>query len=174
MANERWLPVLGWEDLYEVSDLGRVRSLRRRTASGWRGGRMLKPYINRSGYPQVVLCRGRPTQVRRMVHHLVLEAYDRPRPPGLEALHGPGGKTDARLVNLRWGTRSENIHDRVRDGQDNRGERYGLAKLTWAAVADIRARVAAGETQRALARQYGVHFSTVSMVVTGQTWVHVP
>ena len=42
---ERWLPVTGYEGLYEVSDLGRVRSLPRQTRSGVRGGTLMKPYV---------------------------------------------------------------------------------------------------------------------------------
>lgn len=46
----------------------------------------------------------------------------------METLHGKGGKIDASLPNLSWGTRAENVgRDRLRDGQDNRGEHNGPA-----------------------------------------------
>lgn len=52
---EQWLPVPGWEGLYEVSDLGRVRSLRRKGGRNrWYGGKVLVPYLNK-GYPTVPL-----------------------------------------------------------------------------------------------------------------------
>lgn len=184
---ERWLPVPGYEGLYEVSDLGRVRSLDReitdflpegryRTRPGRRvrrlKGRMLKPYIGKGSswnYPVVGLLRD-GVEKSRLVHHLVLEAFIGPRPEGQEARHGPAGKTDASLANLCWGTRAENIADRLRDGQDNNGERGGRAKLTWEAIEDIRRRVAAGETQRSVARRYGVTFQNISIIVSGKTW----
>src|SRR5258708_2234379 len=166
---EHWLPVVGWKGLYDVSDHGNVRSLPRQTARGIRGGILLKRYIAKSGYPMVGLSRSNQEK-NRLVHHLVLEAFTGPRPEGHEARHGPGGKTDASLANLCWGTRLENVGpDRVRDGQDNRGERNGQAKLTWEAVHDIRRRVAAGEIQRSVARHYGVTFQHINMVITGNT-----
>jgi NUMOD4 motif len=176
---ERWLPVAGYEGLYEVSDLGRVRSLTRtvQTRAGARvyKGRMLKTYINAGtrGYPFVRLSRV-GAQENCQVHALVLHAFAGPRPPGQETRHGPGGKTDASLVNLSYGTRSENLADRVRDGQDNRGERHYGAKLTWDAVAEIRQRVAVGEEQRSIAREYGVTFQNISAIVNWRTWRFPP
>lgn len=168
---ERWLPVPvpGFEDLYEVSDLGRVRSLPRKTASGVRGGRIVGNHTTKQGYPVVMLCNsGKP--VRRHVHSLVLGAFAGPCPPGQEALHGPAGPPVAALSNLRWGTREQNMMDKVRDGTDNRGERQGRHKLTWAAVAGIRRRAAAGELYVHLAAEFGVSRSTIGNVVAGDTW----
>lgn len=172
---ELWLPVVGYEGLYEVSDHGRVRGLPRQSASRPARGRILKHYIGAGtrGYPSVRL--SRESKGRNYhVHILVLRAHVGPPAPGQEARHGPGGKTDASLANLCWGTRSENIRDRVRDGQDQRGERHGEAKLTWAAVADIRARRAAGERLKTLAAEYGVCFQSISEIARGERWQHPP
>jgi hypothetical protein len=170
---ERWLPVPapGFEDLYEVSDLGRVRSLPRRTASGVRGGRVLGFHVGNTGYPVVMLYRNN-VPVRRHVHSLVLGAFAGPCPPDQEALHGPAGPLVAALSNLSWGTRERNMGpDRVRDGTSNRGERQGRHKLTWAAVAEIRRRAAAGEPKMHLAREFGVSASNIRSVVSGETWI---
>jgi hypothetical protein len=100
--DEEWRPVYGWEGLYEVSSLGSVRSLPRKTLRGVRGGKLMNWYIRENdGYPEVRLYRN-GTMLRRYAHHLVLEAFDRPRPPGYEAGHGPGGKLDASPGNLVW------------------------------------------------------------------------
>ena len=86
-------------------------------------------------------------------------------------LHGPAGKLDASLANLCRGTRSQNVGaDRLRDGQDNRGERYGLAVLTREAVLAIRQRVSAGERQSDLAVEYGTSRSNVGNVVHRKSW----
>jgi len=53
---------------------------------------------------------------RRYIHHLVLEAFVGPRPPGTECCHRNDIKTDNRLENLRWDTSSANMYDRVRNG----------------------------------------------------------
>jgi hypothetical protein len=180
-VTEHWTPVTGYEGLYEVSDQGQVRSLKRLVR--YIDGRLrtfpscvLAQYTSGStrGYPFITLSRDN-RQYPRPVHRLVLEAFQGACPEGMEALHGPGGKTDASLTNLRWGTRAENTGpDRVRDGQSNRGEKSGLAKLTWTQVCEIRERVAAGETQTAVARELGVSFQNVSMIVHRKTWRHPP
>lgn len=113
-----WLPVIGWEGLYEVSDRGEVRSLDRWIPQQQRlfPGRVLKP--GRDGhYLFVHLCYNGKS-VSRKVHSLVLEAFAEPRPAGLEACHGPGGKLDNRWPeNLSWGTKDKNLGpDKVRDG----------------------------------------------------------
>jgi hypothetical protein len=168
---ERWLPVVGWEGFYEVSDLARVRSLPRRTRSGMRGGRILKQNPRRAGYMQVGLSR-EGEAANYDVHVLVAAAFLGPRPEGEEVCHKNPGKLDNRASALEWGTRAKNVGpDRLRDGQDNRGERSGVAKLTWESVADIRRRVAGGESQRSVARLYGISFQNVSMIVTGKTWI---
>ncbi len=174
-ATERWLPVPAYPG-YEVSDRGRVRSITRtkQTSAGPRvyRGRMLKPCINsRTGYPQVHMGRGR---CPRTVHQLVLEAFAGPCPPGMEALHGPAGKLDTSLANLSYGTRGQNLADRVRDGQDARGERNYHAKLTRADVTEIRRRKAAGELLSVLAAEFGVSFQHISLVARGRRWQHVP
>lgn len=172
---ERWLPVPGWEQRYEVSDMGRVCSLWHR----W-GPRdiplLLKPKTAcADGKSRVVLCRGRAGKpVTRLVHHLVLEAFVGPRPDGEEARHGPGGARDNRLANLCWGTHSENVGaDRVRDGTANRGERHGMARLTAANATEIRRRHAGGDAPRLLAEEFGVDRSTISNIVTGKAWAHL-
>ncbi len=172
--SELWKSVLDWESLYEVSCLGNVRSLRRKTRSGWRGGQSLTPYIRRDGYPEVYLYVER-RRTRKLVHHLVLEAFVGPCPKGQEALHGPGGKLDASLTNLSWGTRAKNTgEDRVRDHQSNRGEHHGLTPLTWADVCEIRRRHAAGTSQNQLAREYPVCVQTINNIVNFHTWAYPP
>jgi hypothetical protein len=184
--SERWLPVPEFEGLYEVSDHGRVRSLDRQFTiempGGWHTasgpttrtykGRVLRPNPRGpGGYPRVSLSRPGQQQKPRLVHHLVLEAFVGPRPDDMEALHGPAGKLDASLANLHWGTRSENMRDKTRDGNDNRGERSGRAILTWEQVREIRARADAGESQRVLASDFGVTFGNIHCIVRNKSWV---
>src|SRR5258708_1594768 len=143
---ERWLPVPGYEGLYEVSDLGRVRSIAHSTRAGMRGGQMLKPQFNSRGYHHVGLRRdGKKAALR--LNRLVLAAFAGPCPPGEVARHGPGGKLDNRLTNLSYGTQRENIHDKIRDGTAQAGERNTAAKLTGPDVIEIRRQGAGGGSQ---------------------------
>lgn len=170
-----WRTVAGYEGLYEVSRFGEVRSLPRQTPqAGIRGGKVLKQITNNYGYPVVNLCReGHPKMF--LVHRLVLEAFAGPCPDGQEALHGQEGRADASLSNLRWGTHAQNLGlDRQRDGTTGRGEHCGLAKLTWEQVRQIRERVANGERQVEVARDYDIHPSNVSYIVSRKSWAYPP
>jgi NUMOD4 motif len=171
-TRETWLPVPGWEGLYEVSDLGRIRSLKRGTVSGVRGGRILSQHLRRR-YLAVLLSRP-GTRFTVNVHRLVLAAFAGPCPQGQQTRHGRGGALDNRLVNLSYGTPAENMADKVRDGTVGHigpsGERNGNAKLTAAIVDECRSCRAAGVTIAALARLHGVDQSTMSVALAGKTW----
>jgi hypothetical protein len=115
--NERWLPVVGFEGLYEVSDLGRVRSLPhpRRVRGGGTAmhcGRLLKPYPQTKEGHLIVVLSSCNVQERHYVHRLALEAFVGPCPPGLECRHFPDrDPANNRLDNLSWGTKTENAQD---------------------------------------------------------------
>lgn len=169
---ERWLPVVGYEDFYRISDQGRIWS-------NWTGGRFLKPAPasgnSKMRYLGVTLCLGDGSRKTRLLHELVLEAFVGARPAGQVGRHGPGGHLDNRLVNLCWGTYVENEEDKLRDGTRSRGETQHLAKLTDAAIQDILARGTNGPRgiRSQLAREYGVHKGTIGRVLNGKTWRHV-
>lgn len=105
--NESWRPVPGFEALYLVSDLGRVRSARSGRVLVGDGTRHLRVTLSRAG-----------RTTRLLVHRLVLEAFVGPCPPGMESLHENDIGADNRLANLRWGTRSENELEKVRNGNN--------------------------------------------------------
>lgn len=109
---EEWRSISGYEGLYEVSDLGRVRSLPRATTKG----RVLKPYISKhNGYCYVTLSKNNNRASKR-VHTLIMSAFNPiDKKPGYDKNHTinhkDGDKTNNRLSNLEWLTQSENqIH----------------------------------------------------------------
>lgn len=165
---EAWKPVVGYEGLYTVSDRGNVRTRRRK---GSKGG-LLRPGLSASHLTVGLYMEGVPRS--RLVHHLVLEAFVGPCPPGMEGCHGPGGPLDNRLANLRWDTASANQMDRVRDGTSNRGERQWQSKLTQADVVECRRRYAAGERLAVLVSEYGTTTSGMSLAISGKTWYWLP
>lgn len=102
--SERWLPVVGWEGLYQISTNGRVWSEITQ--------RYLKPWLVNGKKLQVELCRPRR---HRYIHDLMLEAFVGPRPEGLEGCHWNDVGIDNRIENLRWDTHSANVADGVRN-----------------------------------------------------------
>lgn len=120
---EEWRPVVGHEGRYEVSDQGHVRSVDRtvdyvdsrsgKSCTRSAKGVMLRPATSDSGHLHVHL--GAVTGTRT-VHSLVAEAFIGLRPPGIETRHVNGLPSDCRVVNLKYGTRSENAEDSKRHG----------------------------------------------------------
>lgn len=94
----------------------------------------------------------------------------------LHVCHRCDVRNCCRPSHLFLGTNEENVEDKVRKGRQarNRGERHGMVKLTADKVLAIRARVAAGERQRAVADEYGVDKTTISLIVCGKSWAHLP
>ena len=125
---ERWLPAPRWEGYYEVSDLGRVRSVPHETEMGLRGGHVLKPGTYQSGHKHVTFTRTTDTGKDRetfQVHRLVMLTFADPCPDGQQVRHLDGdpannrwapGDDEAAVIaaggNLFYGTPKENAEDR--------------------------------------------------------------
>ena len=172
-AKEIWKDVVGYEGLYQVSNMGRVK----RVAGGHGAtpGLVLKPWLDKYGYLTVGLCRDRKRAHAR-VHRLVAEAFLGQAPsPEHEANHKNGIKTDNRVENLEWVTPLENNMHAAENGLKARGEAHGSARLTEDDVKEIRRLHAAGQrTQAELGEMFGVSQATISAIVRRETWQHIP
>lgn len=168
VVRERWLPVVGWERYYEVSNHGRVRSL---IANGsFRSKpRILRGSITKKGYVSVSLTRD-GKEYGRFVHVLVMEAFRGPKPLGHEVCHWDNNPANNRLSNLRYGTSLDNYEDRERHGTRIRGEKGPGAKITEAQAREIIAALQRGESQAAIAARYGIGQTSVSNIKHGKTW----
>jgi hypothetical protein len=170
---ERWMPVVGFEGLYEVSDIGRVLSLDRNIVYSdgricHHRGKVLAPGIGSHGYPSVDLC-----GVMFTVHSLVAAAFIGPKPMGTEVAHRDGDRTNPRLNNLRYKTPKKNCAEKVRHGTDNRGEKHYAAILTESEVIQIRSRSRAGERECDLMRYFGTSRNCIANIRHNRTWRHV-
>lgn len=167
---ERWRPVRGFVGLYEVSNLGRVRSISRYVKFG-RGeklieGRILAQSMS-AGYPAVCLCDG-PYQSKRNIHRLVAEAFV----PGEGEVvrHLDGDQMNSRAENLAWGSHKDNEADKVRHGTKLEGVSHPNAKVTPDQVRQIRRLHAQKNSQLDIARVTGVNRGTVGKIVRGEAW----
>lgn len=100
---ERWKPVRGYEDKFEVSDHGQVRTL---------AGKYLQPTPDRAGKLTLSFPDGR----RPAVHRMVAEAFLPPPLDGqTQVAHRNGDRLDNRAENLRWKSRSETVRKAVEE-----------------------------------------------------------
>lgn len=95
------------------------------------------------------------------------------QPDGRQALHTCDNKRCINVEHLYWGTHTQNMRDAVARGRSSRGERQHLSVLTVEKVRTIRQRLAGGEYQKDIARDFGVAQSTVACINRGATWAHV-
>ncbi|MGD0340522.1 MAG: NUMOD4 domain-containing protein [Bacteroidales bacterium] len=173
-----WKPIIGYEGLYEVSNYGEVKSLRRICDSRyWRPvkERILKSAKSKGGYCGVILSDNKKKK-RYLVARLVLIAFI-PNPENKpQANHKDGDKSNNTLPNLEWSTRSENQKHAYRIGLKKGlvGDKCGLTKLTEAQVSDIRKIYKTGLfSQRIISLEYGVDQSLISYIVNRKTWRHI-
>lgn len=175
---EEWRAIPGFEGRYEVSSLGRVRSLRfsNRNCNFLRPEpKILKPRKIWTGYLQMQLG-SHKHPYRAYVHNIVLLAFVGPRPPGYHGAHLDGSRDNNALHNLQWVTPQENCFHKKLHGTDSIGTKRYNAKLTETDVLEIRASYVKGSKTHgsvALARRYGVDQHTLWNALKGINWSHV-
>ena len=143
--NEIWKDIEGYEGLYQVSDLGRVRSLDREDAQGRRiKGTVLAGSLNGKGYLKVSLCRDGDVE-GKLIHRLVAEAFLDNPDNFPQVNHKDENKTNNVVSNLEWcsalynnmyGTRNKRIakaNERPVYVVTRSGHRYYLGSVKEAA-----------------------------------------
>lgn len=172
MKTEIWKDIVGYEGYYQVSNLGRIRSLDRtvtsRNTTRTIRGKILKPKINSiNGYNSVMLGMSGVAKYVR-VHRVVAQSFiDNPdnKP---EINHINGNKSDNRVLNLEWVTHRENHKHRISVLKQT----SGAAKITKNIADEIRERFANGNiTQTALGKEYGLCQQNISLIINRKCWV---
>lgn len=181
MAREHWKPIKGYVGWYEVSNLGRIRSVDRRVMvpNRWGGvsktkrrGQLRKLSVDRDGYWRVGLYK-QGFQRFLLVHRLVAKTFlaNPKRLPEVD--HADSDRLNAKVDNLTWVTELGNVRLTVSRGRTCRGESSPNTKLTIQKVQRIRACFALGASKVSLAKMFGVSDVAIGAVVTRRTWAHV-
>lgn len=171
---EIWKPIPGFEGLYEVSNMGQVRSLDRIIPDKTHGtrklvGKTLKQKQDELGRKHVVLSKHSKTLTKR-VHVLVAEAFIGPRPKGMEICHDDGNNTNNCVTNLRYDTHKANMEDMVKHNRSNRGDRNPIATTKTNQVHEIRKLRASGMIYKDIAAALGVGYYSVAKICAGSRW----
>lgn len=164
---ETWKPVSEFPDHYEVSNFGRVRSLTRFSPGRWPGyairrpGRVLQQaptgtnYRNDRAYLSVMIC-VENQRYRRLVHRLVLIAFDGPPPNDHVCNHKDGNQSNNHISNLEWVTQQGNV-DHARDVL---GRQIGpVSRLSPQQIEEIISLRASGELCKDIAPKFGITLS---------------
>lgn len=158
--SEVWVSAHGWP-AYQVSSWGQIR----------RGAYILKPAVTH-GYEFVTLSHegvSKPVRIHKLV---LLSFYGKPPFEGAICAHNDGNRRNNRASNLRWASVAENHADKRRHQTQLRGSEIFGAKLTEKDVPKIRERIRNGEPNTAIAPDFGVSASTISLIKRNRIWTH--
>ena len=165
---EIWKPVEGYEDRYEISNFGRVKSLDSRHKSHC--GKIMKPWINSNKKYLYITLRKNKQKKTYAIHALVLNAFTGKNPGGKQCAHYDGDPQNNHIDNLRWATAQENIDDRKRHGRTASGERSGGARLDEKCVKTIMKLKNKGLSKYEISHLACVSHMAVERIWKGETW----
>lgn len=133
---------------------------------------LLKSYVDRDGYPIIVLYADRkPKHIS--VHRLVLLTFVGPCPEGMECCYRDGCRQNSKRSNLYWGTKKQNAEDCIAHGNRPRHEQHGRSKFTTEQVHKIRKLARRGTSKAEMGRMFGVSAQQVSRILLGAQWIGV-
>ena len=168
MNKEIWKDIEGYEGLYQVSNLGRVRSTTRKQLANIRNnkyitkkGQVLTPMISNAGYGRVTLFKERKRKMYS-VHRLVAMAFI-DNPDNLpEVNHKDGNKRNNELHNLEWCSKSAN----VKHAYDNKLTKHYTRKiLQYGANGEL---LKEWDSLISITRELGFNFKTIQTVCAGR------
>jgi hypothetical protein len=170
---ENYKDIQGFEGYYQVSNLGNVKRLNSITShSRRRREGVLKQYKRKNGYSSVDLC---VSGIKKtfLVHRLV--AFTFLNNSKEEVNHINGIKSDNRLENLEWNTRSENQLHSIRIGlRTSKGIKNSQSKLNESQVMEIRQMVALNVMKKGdVAKKFNISAPTISDIISKRSWSHI-
>jgi len=175
---EIWKDVVGYEGYYQISNFGRVKSVKRVIEDSW--GRtatlkekIIKPSKIRKGYFIISLYKN-AVYKKILVHRLVATAFISNIEGKKEVNHINGIKDDNRLLNLEWSTASENQKHAFKNGLNmaKRGQNVVISKLSNIDAYNIKFNLGFLSLQKT-ADIYGVSKSCIEKIRNNRSWAYL-
>lgn len=178
LKNEIWKDVVGWEGLYQVSSLGRFKSLSREKTIGSRGKKIMKSFIMKQnevkGY-LTILFYNNSIRKKYQSHRVVANHFIQNIENKKTVNHINGNKKDNTVNNLEWLNHSEQQKHAVKIGLRNKtlGENSNFSKLNETSIKAIRELYKQKVKQKEIALMYNINRNTVHSIVNKITWKHI-
>jgi hypothetical protein len=143
MELEKWVPIIGYEARYQVSNHGRVKSLQREEFMAWSGRtriwkeKILVPCL-KEGYPVIALFGVKKRGLLQYVHRLVARAFIGEIPKGYTVNHKDKDRSNSTLLNLEIITHRDNMNHALgtcRKTSKYPGVHWQAKKKSWRAMA---------------------------------------
>lgn len=172
---ETWKPIIGFEDSYEISNYGNVKSIDRivPTTNRHKKEHIMKPSVKK-GYLVIrlqYLGKNKYSLIHRLVaEHFLIKQYE-----NHEVNHIDGNKKNNYVNNLEWVSRSDNhIHaHQLGLKKSNLGEKSNLTKLKTEEVLIIRELCNKGEYYNTIAKKFNISISQVKRIHKRINWKHL-
>lgn len=180
---EVWKDIVGYEDLYEVSNFGRIRrKFRKDIILSKLGNPYEKVYQEQimkfkyiRGHCNVTLVCKDKNKKTLQVHRIVLKTFNPVN--DMETLtvnHKNGIKDDNNIINLEWATYKEQTEHAIKTGlrkeKEQNGELNKMAKLTWEQVKEIR-RLGRYDNYQKIAKKYNVSSTLIGQILRNEIWI---
>lgn len=176
---EEWKNIKNFEGLYQVSNFGRVKSLKRDV--NYKDGRIRHQkektstgFIRNTGYLYVNLNKNSKV-IKKNIHRLVAQAFI-PNPENKPQVnHKDGNKTNNHVDNLEWNTAKENFNHALNTGliKPLKGKKHNNSKITEKDVLKIRELSKTGLKHQEIGNQFGISRSVVCRICNYKSWTHV-
>lgn len=173
---EVWVDIVDYEGHYQVSNLGRVRSLDRYVKVSnhqvFKKGKILSQ-CNTNGY--LSLCLRKDGKAKTIKVHIIVANHFIPSVEGkIFVNHKNGIKSDNNVNNLEWVTPKENSQHASETGLLKKGSDHHSSILTEDDVMYIRSTYKKGEvTQQQLADEFGVCRAHIGAIILRKRWDHL-
>jgi len=177
---EIWKDIKGFENCYQVSNLGNVRSLDR-SLTDKNGkirsyaGRLIIPHTDRDGYYRVnIMSNGRIWYRFRAIHRLVaLTFIGDPLDDSFVVNHKDGNKQNNRVDNLEWVSQSENVKHALRLGLRPSGEDHRWHRLTEYQVSQIPHLKQMGYSLKKISQLFNISYGCIKNIAAGRKWKYL-